>query len=152
MTKAELKRALHDASRNFLRQRVENLEIALRSAKESGNDETKSTTGDKHETGKAMMQLEQEKIGFQLNELVKLNKVLEGIPTEISEEKIIPGNVVITDHGKFYICISAGKLNLDKEEFFVISAISPLGVAFLRSKKGADVIVQGKTYRIIDSF
>ena len=153
MTNQEkLKLELFEASRKFVRSRIENLEISLRAAQESGNDETKSTTGDKHETGKAMMQLEQEKIGIQLNELQKMSKVMEGIPTALSIEKIKPGNVIITDQGNFYISIAAGKINVGDKTYFAISAISPLGMNFMKAKKNEEISMQGKVYMILDTF
>jgi hypothetical protein len=153
MTKEEkLKLQLFESSREFVRSRVENLEISLRAAQESGNDETKSTTGDKHETGKAMMQLEQEKIGIQLNEMQKLSKVMDGIPTALSKEKIKPGNVIITDQGNFYISIAAGKISLNDKVYFAISAVSPLGAMFMKANVGGEISMQGKTYRVLDSF
>jgi hypothetical protein len=148
----QLKHELKQAGRTFIRTRMESLEISLKAAQESGNDETKSTTGDKHETGKAMMQLEQEKIGIQLNELQKMNKVMEGIPEELSPEKIKPGNVIFTDQGNFYISIAAGKLTIEDKVYFAISAVSPLGVLFLKAKTNSDVVMQGKTYHILDTF
>jgi transcription elongation GreA/GreB family factor len=146
-----LKRQLHDACREFVRSRLENLETALYAAKESGNDETKNTSGDKHETGKAMMQLEQEKIGIQLAEMQKLTKALDTIPVTISE-KIKPGNVVLTDQGNFYLSIAAGKINAGNENYFAISPASPLGNLFLKAEKGKEISLQGKTYKVIDTF
>lgn len=147
-----LKKELLEASRRFVTERIENLEISMKAARESGNDETKSTTGDKHETGKAMMQLEQEKIGIQLNELQKMNKVLEGIPYELSKEKIKPGNLVFTDKGNFYISVAAGKINIKNEIYFAISAVSPLGKLFLSAGNGKTVQLREISYKIFDSF
>lgn len=153
MTKEEkLKLQLFEASRNFIRGRVENLEISLKAAQESGNEETKGTTGDKHETGKAMMQLEQEKIGIQLSEMQKLSKAMDAIPTALSKEKIKPGNVILTDSGNFYISIAAGKISVNNEVYFAISAASPLGALFMKANVGGEISMQGKTYRIRDSF
>ncbi len=147
-----LKNKLFEASRLFVAEKIENLEISMRAARESGNDETKSTTGDKHETGKAMMQLEQEKIGIQLNELQKMSKVLEGIPQGLSPGKIKPGNVVVTNQGNFYISVAAGKISMGKELYFAISAVSPLGNLFLKSSSGESVNFNGKVYGIIESY
>ncbi|MCX6312120.1 MAG: 3-oxoacyl-ACP synthase [Bacteroidetes bacterium] len=147
-----LKNKLFEASRLFVAEKIENLEISMRAARESGNDETKSTTGDKHETGKAMMQLEQEKIGIQLNELQKMSKVLEGIPQGFSPGKIKPGNVVVTNQGNFYISVAAGKISMGKELYFAISAVSPLGNLFLKSSSGESVNFNGKVYGIIESY
>lgn len=150
--KLNLKIELLEASRRFVAEKIENLEISMRAAKESGNDETKSTTGDKHETGKAMMQLEQEKIGIQLNEMQKMHKVLEGISCELSAGKMKPGSVIITDKGNFYISVAAGKIPLKDKIYFAISAISPIGKIFLNSEIGKTVQVGENAYKILNSF
>ncbi|CAN5154346.1 hypothetical protein BH09BAC5_BH09BAC5_28630 [soil metagenome] len=152
MAKEKIKSALFEAGRLYVKTRIETLETSLKAARESGNDETKSTTGDKHETGKAMMQLEQEKIGIQLNELMKMSKVMEGIPTEISKDKIKPGNIIITDKGNFYISIAAGKLLITDEIYIAISAVSPIGSAFIHSSIGKTVKLGNNFYRILDSY
>jgi hypothetical protein len=150
--KLALKNELFRESRRFVAERIASMEMSMKAARESGNDETKSTTGDKHETGKAMMQLEQEKIGIQLNELQKMNKVLEGIPIELSASRIKPGNVIITEQGNFYISVAAGKITVKDKTYFAISAVSPLGILFLKSACGQTVNMNGKLYSIIDSF
>lgn len=147
-----LKNKLFEASRRFVAEKIENLEISMRAARESGNDETKSTTGDKHETGKAMMQLEQEKIGIQLNELQKMSKVLEGISQGFFPGKMKQGNVVVTNQEKFYISVAAGKISVDGNNYFAISAVSPLGNLFLKSAVGEAVNFNGKVYQIQESF
>lgn len=143
-----LKNKLFEAGRRFVAEKILNLEIAMNAARESGNDETKSTTGDKHETGKAMMQLEQEKIGIQLNEMQRMSKVLEGISRELFSEKVKPGNVVITNLGNFYLSVAVGKIVVDEKIYFGISAVSPLGILFLKSKVGDEVCFNGKMYVI----
>lgn len=148
----KLKIQLLEASRKFVAEKIDNLEISMRAAKESGNDETKSTTGDKHETGKAMMQLEQEKIGIQLNEMQKMSKVAEGISCELSVGKIKPGSVVITNKGNFYISVAAGKINVGKEIYFAISAISPLGKLFMNSTTGKKIVLGENSYGILETF
>jgi hypothetical protein len=147
-----LKQRLFNACRELVQEKIKNLEISMNAARESGNDETKSTTGDKHETGKAMMQLEQEKIGIQLNEMQKMSKVLEGIPRELSLTKIKPGNLVITEKGNFYISVAAGKIKIDDKIYFAISAVSPLGNLFLNAATGKTVKQSENYYTILDSF
>lgn len=65
----QLKKELLYGCQRFVKEKMQQLEVAMKAARDAGNDETKSSTGDKHETGKAMMQLEQEKIGIQLGEM-----------------------------------------------------------------------------------
>lgn len=83
---------------------------AIEHAQLAANEETKSSAGDKYETGRAMMQLEIEKQSVQLAEAMKLKHVLSQINPEKTTETIQSGSLVFTDQGNFYISISAGKL------------------------------------------
>jgi sortase (surface protein transpeptidase) len=60
-----LKTRLHSLCVSYVGQRIETAQRAIAIAQASANEETKSSAGDKYETGRAMAQLEIEKI--QLN-------------------------------------------------------------------------------------
>ena len=60
-----MKLKIHSHCLQILNQKIEELSNALNTATESANNETKSSAGDKHETARAMMQIEQEKLGKQ---------------------------------------------------------------------------------------
>ena len=60
-----LKQNIYSQCLLILNQKIEELNSALATATESANNETKSSAGDKHETARAMMQLEQEKLSLQ---------------------------------------------------------------------------------------
>jgi len=131
MSSAEIKQQLYDLCTRYVKQKRETLQEAIRAAQEAANDDTKSSAGDKHETGRAMAQLEQEKLSAQLLELDKMQQFLSRVPTHISDS-ISAGSVVITDHGNYYIAISAGKLVAGDVTYFAISPASPLGMAFYK--------------------
>ena len=67
----EIKESLLHFCQDYVRQKQEVLKKRGASLQESLNSETKSSAGDKHETGRAMVQLEQEKLGQQLQEIEK---------------------------------------------------------------------------------
>ena len=56
-----LKKQLYLFCVDYVESKLTNLQSALASAREAVSDDSKSTAGDKHETGRAMAQLEQEK-------------------------------------------------------------------------------------------
>ncbi|MWD30855.1 3-oxoacyl-ACP synthase, partial [Aquicoccus sp. SCR17] len=60
---------------DYVDTRTERLKKSAAALQESLNSETKSSAGDKHETGRAMVQLEQEKLAQQLVELDRLKEV-----------------------------------------------------------------------------
>ena len=148
----QLKKELLYGCRRFVKEKTQQLEVAMKAARDAGNDETKSSTGDKHETGKAMMQLEQEKIGIQLGEMQQLYKILDGIPIVLSKSKITAGSVVLTNHGMFYISVAAGKISFDNLSFIAISGLSPLGQLFLNTSIGLVVEFRSTYYTIIEAF
>ena len=58
------KNKLFEYCTNYVHQRVQNAQNAINNAQDSSNSETKSTAGDKHDTARAMMQLDVEKMAF----------------------------------------------------------------------------------------
>lgn len=93
----------------------------------------------KHETGRAMLQLEREKAGQQLAEVEKLKEALSKIDVTKSSETIGLGSVVYTSKINYFIAISAGQLEVGSHKFFAISPNTPIGL-LLMGKKPMDKI------------
>ncbi len=127
-----------------VRSRIEDLERALQS-------ETKSSAGDKHETGRAMLQLEREKAGQQLAEINHHQETIVKLLLSKAEVGKL-GAVVKTNLANYFISISAGKLSVDKELFFAVSAVSPIGKLLLGKQKGEVVSFNGKEIEITALF
>jgi hypothetical protein len=72
-----IKQQLYAKCLVFVEQRIATAQEAIASAQRSANEETKSSAGDKYETGRAMAQLEIEKSTLQLAESFKLKQFLE---------------------------------------------------------------------------
>ena len=62
-----------------LDEKINSLKTSLLELEEGSENDTKSSAGDKHETARAMMQIEQEKLGKQLNELLEQKNSVEKI-------------------------------------------------------------------------
>lgn len=132
--------------------RMEFSEKAMREAQEAANQETKGSAGDKHETARAMMQLERDKHAGMLHEAIHQKKILESINT-LSEHHIIQsGSLVITNEGRFYISIGLGKIQLDDYHFYALAPTSPVGELLLRKKKGDRIEFRNITYIIEEVF
>jgi hypothetical protein len=69
-----IKKQLFDFCKMFADNRVSRIRTVIVGLKESLDDETKSSAGDKYETGRAMLQLDIEKSSVQLAEAEKLQK------------------------------------------------------------------------------
>ena len=147
-----IKNTLYDHCFDYAQKRIENIRSAIRSSLESGNDENKSSAGDKHETGRSMAQLEQEKLSFQLLEAEKLLHLLNSVERGKISSAINIGTVVQTDNGNYFISISAGKVLVNNEIYYAVSPASPIGIALLNAKEASAFFFNGKNYRIKKAF
>ena len=68
----------------------------MNDAQLSANEEGKSSAGDKYETGRAMMQIEREKAANQLEEALKLKRIIDQLQPDVHHEIATLGSVVIT--------------------------------------------------------
>jgi hypothetical protein len=143
-----IKQQLYNQCIAYVQKRMDEAEHAYRDAEQAQNDDTKSSAGDKYETGRAMMQQEKDRNTIQLNEANKLMVALTGIGTKGKSLTAEPGSLVITDNGKFYVAISAGALVIDGETYFAVSVVSPIGLKFKGLKAGDGFNLNGKLYRI----
>ena len=122
-----LKQQLHSRCLTYVEDRIKAAQEAIHIAQQSANEETKSSAGDKYETGRAMAQLEIEKNGVQLAEALKLKRTLEQILPANETKTVHVGSLVNTNQGNFYVAISAGQFTIDDVVYFVISPASPIG-------------------------
>ena len=124
---------------DFVLQKEENILQALQSNKNDLFSETKSSAGDKHETGRAMIQLEMEKASQQLLVVTEMKETLQKLTIEKSSKNGILGSLVKTTKGTYFLAVSIGKMTIENEDFLVVSTISPIGKQLLGSKVG-DII------------
>lgn len=143
-----VKKKLYDYCVEFLNRRIDAAQEAIRVAQESANDETKSSAGDKYETGRAMMQLEIEKNATQLEEALKQKKILDAINIDAQPLKIQNGSLVRTDNGNFFLAISVGMVVIEDKSFAVVSAQSPIGSKLIGLKSGDSFSFGNKTYKV----
>lgn len=131
----------------------EKIDIAIKSihsAKDSRDNETKSSVGDKYETGRAMIQFELEKHTVQLQKAQQQKHELSQINLQKEYNRVEFGSLVFSDHGNYFIAIGLGKIEKENEIFYCISLASPLGKILNNKKVGEKVIFQGKEITIIE--
>jgi hypothetical protein len=114
----------------------------------SANNETKSSAGDKHETARAMMQLEQEKLSKQITDLAAQKNEFDKIDFSKTSQAIALGSLVETTKGSFLIAASIGKITVNDKVVFVISNQSPLGSEFSGKQKVDEITFNGVNYLI----
>lgn len=128
------------------------IKLAMQEAQDAANNETKSSIGDKHETGRAMAQLETEKLSAQLNDALTQKQLVAKINPNQQNEQITVGSLVYTTNGIFYIGISLGKININNETIYAISPVSPIGKLLLTKKEKDSFSLNGLTYVIEKDF
>jgi hypothetical protein len=109
-------------------------------------NETKSTVGDKHETTRVQMQLEQEKLQKQLHEIILQKSTLERLHETQPANKIVPGCLIETNQTFIYLSVGIGKVTVNEIPVMVISPQSPLGAKFLGLMVSQHVEMNGMVY------
>ncbi|AIZ64525.1 3-oxoacyl-ACP synthase [Hymenobacter sp. DG25B] len=143
-----LKTQLHAACQAYVQQRIEACQHAMQAAQESANSETKSSAGDKYETGRAMAQNERDRNAVQLQQAKQLQGELDRIQSEKPCDTVRPGALVHTSMGRFYISISAGKVSVEGLDYFAVSAAAPVAAALSGKRAGEQALFNGKPVQI----
>ncbi|UPS93136.1 3-oxoacyl-ACP synthase [Bizionia sp. M204] len=115
---------------------------------ESLTSETKSSAGDKHETGRAMLQLEREKAGVQLSEIQKQQNTLTKVKVLNTSKTICLGSVVYTSKSNYFVAISAGAFSIAGELFYAISPQTPIGKLLLGKTVLNEIAFNNQTIKI----
>lgn len=126
---------LHQHCIDIVEQQLKGIIDALKDAQDGANNETKSSAGDKHETGRAMAQLETEKLTVQLSEANKLKTLFQKIDNTQQSNTALTGSLIKTNKGLFYLTVGLGKVAIENEIVFVISTASPIGKLLLNKKE-----------------
>jgi len=143
-----IKELLYQQLKTTLEKKQQTAKIALDSAIESRDNQTKSSAGDKHETGRAMMQIEQARNEAQLRKILGLKNELQQINIHQKSEKTILGSLVRTTRGNYFLSIGLGKFTVQEEIYYAISTAAPIGQLLLGKTAGDKIIFQEKTFSI----
>ncbi|RAI89981.1 hypothetical protein [Algoriphagus yeomjeoni] len=114
-------------------------------------EDTKSSAGDKFETGRETMsrdlmtvenQLKQ--ANFEFDELCRLQAIKETSPS------VQEGSLVQLGNDKYLISISLGQIAVDDQKLFMLSKNSPLGEILVGRKKNEQVEFRGRNLTITE--
>lgn len=144
----QLKKNLYNLCIEEIEKRISHLREAIQSTQESANDETKSSSGDKYETGRAMMHNEIENYNVQLDEARRTMEILESLRPDVKHDKVKFGAMTVTSRGIFFISVSLGKLKVDDTECFAIGTQAPMAQHLLDAKAGDKVQFNGAEIQV----
>lgn len=128
--------------------RIGQLEKQLDRLMESKENETKSSMGDKYETGATMIQIDEEKVREQLNRNRSVKVDLQQLVLDKVYPQVNKGNLVETNKGLYFVGIGLGKVQVEDQPCFCVSTDAPMGQALLGSKSGDEINFNGSTITI----
>ena len=144
----ELKTLIHNACIESLNEKIMSLNALFNDLNVGMQNDAKSTAGDKHETARAMAQIEIDKISKQLHESNLMKTALLKIDINFISDKIIQGSLIRTDKGIFYLSIALGKIIVEDIAVMVLSPMSPFGRKLIGLKVNDSVQVNATNYHI----
>jgi len=148
MNQLSIKEELYKQCLAFIDNRLLTVKNTMHEIQQSLLSETKSSAGDKHETGRAMLQLEREKAGNQLAEIIKIKENISKISLESSSNKIHLGSIVHTSKANYYIAISAGVIKVDDTVFYAISPITPIAKLLIGKTVNETISFRSQSFTI----
>ncbi|WP_299047958.1 GreA/GreB family elongation factor [uncultured Polaribacter sp.] len=144
----EIKEILYQKCKDFVDKRLQTVQEIISSNQKALQSETKSSAGDKHETGRAMLQLEMEKASQQLVGISQMQQILSKINITKTTKNVHLGSIIKTDKANYFLVISAGKLVAFDEEYYAISVSSPIGKLLLGKQEGDVLTLNAQTIKI----
>ncbi len=150
MTNKDLKKTVYQKLVDIVQEKIDVANNSLNATIEGRDNQTKSTAGDKHETGRAMMQAEQQRNEIQMGKAILLKKELQQIDLEKTFEQVQSGALVITNQGNYFIAIGLGKVVVAGKNIYAISVLSPIGKNLLNKQVGEVVKFQNKEIIVKD--
>ena len=144
----EIKNKLYQQINRILDQKITDAQASIESTRESMNNETKSSAGDKHETGRAMMQIEMAQNEAQLSKAILLKNDFFKINPDKEFSKVESGSLVLTNQENYFISIGIGKIEMDGEKYYAISLDSPIGKILKDKVKGDVFQFQGREFLV----
>lgn len=148
MTTLEIKTELLQHCQNQVDNRYSKIKQTISGIEESLLEESKSSSGDKHETGRAMLQIDRENAGKQLQEIEKVVQLIKKIDVKATSDYARLGSLVYTDKFIYFISLSIGNVSIGKKDYLCIALNSPVGLLISGKKKGDEFNLNENTYKI----
>ncbi len=135
-TESELKKKeFKTALMQFLEKKGASIKADLTSLREDMGNETKSSAGDKFETGREMMQQSLSQLESQKDLLRRQLQLCSEISLKASS-RVSSGSLVVTELHQFYIGLALGKLQLNGTDYYLLSEKAPIAQAMLGKTVG----------------
>lgn len=122
---------------------------SLRETQEAANNESKSSAGDKHETARAMAQLEIDRMAKQIEQVQLQKSSLQKLSTEHKHLKVGLGSYIESESHNFYVSVGLGEIRNAHCRFYAIAPEAPLAQQLLNKVEGDQFLMAGKRLSIL---
>lgn len=134
---------------NLVLAKADDLKAAIKSTRDSSNNDTKSSMGDKYETSREMLQQDINRLEQQLAETNLQLFNLRNIKFK-NTQTVEVGSLVNTSLGLFFITVSLGEMVFENKRLVLISLASPLGKQLNGKKKGDFFILNESQVKVLE--
>jgi hypothetical protein len=148
----QLKQKVYEACIHLTDEKVKHFQNTLYELNRDTENDSKSSAGDKHETARAMMQLEQEKISRQLDEVLLQKASLQKIDIKSKSGHIQNGSLIKSNHGYLFLSVALGKMRVADIPVMALSPQSPLGMKLMGLTENSSVKINSTDYIIEELF
>lgn len=139
---------LIEACHSYLQTKIAVVKKAMDGLKEDLESESKSSAGDKFETGREMINIEWNKLSIQLNQYEQLGITLNRIEEHRPNGNVVLGSMVFTDAANYFISIPAGEIKLEDQKFYAVGIHAPIAQMLLGKKEGDTMIFNNRDFKI----
>lgn len=148
MKAREIKIELFQMCKQQVEERYSKIKQTIARIEESLFEESKNSSGDKHETGRAMLQIDRENAGKQLKEIEVLAQLLHKMDITATSDYVRLGSLVYTTNFSYFISISIGSVDLGGRKFLCVALNSPVGQLLSGKRVGDNFILNGQSFTI----
>lgn len=135
---------------NYLKDQLSTFQKDYEALQNALASETKSSAGDKYETGREMITQEVNKVSDQINKQELFIQKFEKIDPQKIIIQVMDSALVTTSLGIFFIGAPLGVITIQEEKIFFISIQSPIYQVMRNLKAGDSFKWQSKTVKIIN--
>mgnify|MGYP001439920874 FL=1 len=145
-----IKKTLFNHCKTHLEKKMKVLEQLKKNLQKDLTYETKSSAGDKYETARAMIQLENEKLSNQIREIELNYQKLNTIKDFQTSKSISLGSIIFTDKANYYVAIAADFFEVNSKVFYCVSSQSPIGKLLIGKKINESIMFNNVQSTILE--
>ncbi len=133
-----------------IQEQLDTLQNRLAELMEAKSNETKSSAGDKYETGMAMIQNQEQLLKKQYADTRQRMMQLQAAANYSFTARVKKGSLVQLSTGWFFLATALGKITVNQTDVYVLSTDSPLGKKILKQTINSQITLNGTMIRVLD--